>query len=121
MWRTAIFKGVEKEAKTNPGFLVTETNHFEDRALQFLLVRANGTASELVSVQDHVIGLGERGFRALAQLGRRAGGLREWMMRGRPASIAGLLKHGPVRDPAGCPAIFNESKVFAELVAQCAH
>ena len=120
MRRRTVLERIQQESELAPRLLDVDAEQVEDGGLQVLTVDAHGSATDLRTVQHHVVGLGDRAARIGAQrVGVQVLGRGERMVHRRPTLVVGVvLEHGEVDDPQRRPVTAHEPQVLAQLQAQ---
>ena len=82
---------------------------------------SNRTTADLGTVQHHVVGTRQCSARIRSQYFRIINAWRrEWMVQRCPALAGGVfLEHREIDNPQRCPAISNQTAVFANFDAEC--
>src|SRR5690606_7325074 len=118
MGRRAVLEGIQQEAEFFLLFFSRNTQYTEHGLLHILTMDTHGTATELGTVEHHVIGTGQSGQRVGFQLFRRAVGRSERVVQCTDAAVIVLFKHREVDYPQGSPLTGKQIEVVAQLDPQ---
>src|SRR5690554_3154300 len=119
VWRTTELQCIQQEAELGARFFFTNAQDTEHRFLHGAVVNTDRTATQLGTVQHHVVSAGQCVCRVGCQLFGAARRCGERVVNRSQAAVRGFLEHREVDHPHGCPFAGQHLQVVTYTNPQC--